>query len=95
MVLQSAALRLSKNMALSAPEVDFFYPSSIFSDRVEKALLGLHDRLDALSLLTHRRWVLLGLASGTDSAPLEQRMERVFSSPLHRRLATWGWVFNF
>lgn len=51
MVLQSAALHLSKNMALSAPEMDFFYPSSVFSDRVEKALLRLHDRLDALLLL--------------------------------------------
>lgn len=94
-VLQSAALHLNKNMALSAPEMDFFYPSSVFSDHVEKALLRLQDRLDALSLLTYQRWVLLGLASSMDSAPLEQWMERVFSSPLHRCLATWGWVCNF
>ena len=73
MVLQSAVSRLN-NMAFPAPEVDFFYPSSIFSDRGENTLLRLHDQLDALSLLTYQHYVLLGLASSMDSTPLAQRM---------------------
>jgi len=59
MVLQSAVSHFSKNMALPAPEVDFFHPSSLFSDGGENPPLRLHDQLDALALLTHHHYVLL------------------------------------